>query len=230
MKAFFVFKAFLSLYLCSHQTAAQEVLVLKTDTLLIASSSSEMISKSDNIEVVKFFQRNSNGIVLLSSVKSDSILFSLVNDYREQSGLKPLTYSLRLDTLGKKLLYWLHYNEGTQHYSTMEQMKPFRDLLNVENIAYINNLSNQDFKFDPKQVLQGWIKSPPHNKALLADLHIGSASSLAKVVMLNNKLVIEIFSVFECDHPISKRELSQKYDSLNKSLIQRPIKFQKRKN
>lgn len=166
----------------------------------------------------------------MSSVKSDSILFSLVNGYREQSGLKPLIYSLRLDTLSKKVLYWLHFDDETRHYSTMEEMKPFRDLMNLENIAYIHSLSNESCKFDPQQILEGWIKSPPHNKTMLADLHVGSASSLAKLTMLNEKLVIEIFSIFECDHTVSKRELTHRYDSLNKKLIQRPIKFQKRKN
>lgn len=217
----------LSVLLSGSQAVAQGKSITN-DTLTIESQSSDIFSEADRIDVIKFLQSNSKRVALLSSSKADSILFSLVNGYRQQSGLKPLTYSLRLDTLGKKILYWLHYNEETRHYSTMEEMKPFRDLLNVENIAYMHNLSNQNFKFDPKQVLEGWIKSPPHNKAMLADLHVGSASSLAKVVMLNNKLVIEIFSVFECDHTVSKRELSQKYDSLNKRLIQRPIKFERK--
>lgn len=201
----------------------------KGDTLVINSAQISIPSNEDEQTAHRFLKAHLGGVVFISSYRIDSVLFSKINQYRASNGLPALTYSERLDTLSKKILYWLHHNDETRHYSTMPQMEKYRDLMNVENIAYLHSLSNKDFKFDPHEVLEGWIKSPPHNKAMLADLQIGSASSLAKLTMLNGELVVEIFSVFECDHIVSKRELTNKYDELNKKLIQRPIKFKKSK-
>lgn len=197
------------------------------DTLIINSEDMNILSSSDQDKVIEFFHKHTSGVVLLSSQFCDSILFAKINAYRLTQGVPVLTYSERLDTLGKKVLYWLHHDDETRHYSSMPQMKEYRDLMNVENIAYIHSLGNETFRFDPDETLNHWINSPPHNRGLLADLHVGSVSSLAKLTMYKGKLIIEIFSVFECDHTVSKRELNAKYEDLNKNLIKRPIKFKR---
>jgi len=212
----------LLIFTISHITT--EILAQKTDTLCYQSVNKEFLSTSEREYFSKYFDQNENGIILYSNEAFNLSLFEKINEYRISKAINPLRFSIRLDTLGKKVLYWLHYDSIINHFTSIDQMKPFRDLMNIENIQYVRTYLNSKFTFSADGIIQGWIQSPKHNRNLLfGDLNVGSAMSLAKITKQEAWVEIEIFSVFEGDYATSNRELTEKVDSLNKVLLKRPI-------
>lgn len=208
-----------------------EILAQKADTLYFQSANKEFFSPSDREYFSKYFDQNKNGIILYSNEEFNLSLFEKINEYRVGKTINPLRFSIRLDTLGKKVLYWLHYDSITNHFTSIDQMKPFRDLMNIENIQYFRAHLNSKFTFSTDEIIQGWIQSPKHNRNLLfGDLIVGGAMSLAKITMQEDGMEIEIFSVFEGDYATSNRELTEKVDSINKVIHRRPIKIVRPKN
>jgi len=202
----------------------------QSDTLYVNSSSMDFFSVAEREQFHHYLMENPDNTILYSCEAFNKQLFGLINDYRKSKNLNELSWSVRLDTLGKKVLYWLHYDSIMHHYSSMKQMKPYYDLMNAENIHYEHNQVNSLFDFSAHGVLHGWMKSPKHNKNLLEDVKVGSAGTMAKITLYDGSLMFQAFSVFECDYIVSDRELTEKVDSVNKALLKRPIIIARKKN
>lgn len=201
----------------------------QNDTLLLKAYSTIIPSSREMQVAVKFLREYPNEVILLSCNQCDSVLFAKVNSYRISMGLQSLKASVRLDTLGDKMLLYLHKYEDTKHYSSIKEMQPYADLMNIENISYSHSLGSPTFTYDIDAVLRGWIKSKRHNENLLSETEVGSISSMTKLSMIDNIMIIEVFTVFESDYAESKRENAKKVDEINKRLIKRPMKFQRLK-
>jgi Cysteine-rich secretory protein family len=199
------------------------------DTLWVRSQAEEISLITDRGKVSLFFDNHPQGIILLSSENFNQKIFTEINKYRTSNQLHPLSYSIRLDTLGKKVLYWLHYYHVITHYSSIAEMRSTSDLLNAENVFYAPSIYQTQI-LNANEIMQVWINSPKHNaNLLLKDVEVGSTGCLAKLAMENGTISIEAFCVFECDYTQSKRELTMKVDEVNKKLLKRPIKFQRKK-
>lgn len=190
-----------------------------------------IVNYSDK-QVVKDYLNRGNRIVYLSSARTDSALFELINQYRGRSSLKQLRHSVRLDTLANMVARKNAEIGHMTHYNQFPELKGVCDLLNIENLIYFFSsqyLNRTSFSTDStstdlvdlKAILVGWINSPKHNRNMLYDFDVGTAKVLLKITKSDGLYQIETFAVFENDHSYSKRELDEKYRKLDYNLVHR---------
>lgn len=189
------------------------------------------MSRDEKSVIENYLQ--SHDKVVITSATSDSALFGVINQYRLKNNLNALKHSIRLDTLADKVIYQHLDTVEIVHYTQMQEMKPYRDLMSLENLEYGRGAISIDLDRIDKYVnigdiLQGWIDSPGHNRNLLAEAHIGTA----KVIMIvrndtKGTYSVTIRAIYEADYSISKRELDENIRKRNQKKFNRKIIIKK---
>jgi uncharacterized protein YkwD len=160
--------------------------------------------------------------IYITSSEIDSILFDKINQYRISKNVIALKYSERLDTLAYRVAYLnaVHHDRAT-HYTHLDNFH-HDDLLNAENLYYgmslVSDLKTGIRFIDVNEYLMSWIKSVEHNKILLTNLTEGSCKVVFEISMIENMIKIEEYVVFEIDSDVSKKELADKFITINKQI------------
>ena len=155
-------------------------------TLIVATGSVTYLLSQQNAP--------NEGRNILNSVEINRFK-TLLNEYRKQKGLSALKYADHVKTLPEVRLHTIHnkvngvpydtlvkYMNEYFHYALYEDVFGYlinnrdKQLINVsENIAYFPNNSEDYLKNVQDSIsiliMNGWIKSKPHNKVLLSNEH-----------------------------------------------------------
>ena len=186
---------------------------------------------------------NDDECVYVTSARTDSLLLNMINNYRQaqDTTLKRLTYSIRLDTLSRLVAETIGNSGKLAHYPAFPELRFVADLLNIENIAY--NASSEGFNrtsfsenkpssdvVDLHKILSGWIQSPGHNRNMRANIEVGATKVMLRITKRNSSFFIETIVLLEADHSYSKRELDEKFKHVNEELVKRPIRIAPKRN
>lgn len=173
----------------------------------------EMQQYEPNEEIFKYLSKPS-GTLLLTCQSYDKELLSKINDFRNLHNLKSLaTDTGRLDSLGKKEVYYMHFNGVMAHYTALMQMQRYKDLMGYENIASHIQAGNtkllKTFNQNSSAVLDWWIHSPGHLKNLLVsddNAKIASVASMIVITFENGFYKMVAYYAYEADDVKSLRE------------------------
>lgn len=192
-------KHFLLIILCVSKLYAQDTLKLQ-------------LARYDErpAQLTEFMKRDS-GIVILTCNSFDQETLNLINKYRIEKSLQPLKTSIRLDTLAYKEAFLMAKTMRFAHSSKFEEMKPYRDLIGAENIAYNLGLSSTGKLFlntTPEMIVNGWIESLHHNENLLLKEAVVTATKSIVTIKFTSKGYVSWYAyfVYEADTELSLRE------------------------
>jgi hypothetical protein len=188
------------------------------DTLVLSCRCIQLPCQEHEKLIKNHLNTSPNANVLLHAERFDSILFKSINRYRNANGLNVFQISERLDSLAWKVNFWNQHHSTLTHYSAIPEMKPYCDLLNGENIWHTYVLNKAEL-ISPAQIMNSWVKSPSHNQNLLIPkLCCAAVSTLVKFSNDNGNPIVEIYSTFETDSEISKRQLTEQFDAANQKI------------
>ena len=146
-------------------------------------------------------------------IEMDMVLLDLINDYRTENNLKPITFSNRVWGVGEHHTRYMVKSGDLSHNESLD-LPNFKELsfnqrsnkicdtvgkgsfsLRVnENVAKV--FDDGDLEYVAEKILRLWIASPEHNKALLMKTYtssslFGSVCSMSTKHQRNKKRGVE---------------------------------------